>query len=141
VTVDLWRYTSGFTNANAVHLVGNATNGTVVLSNAHFAVFTPLTGFSGLGSFQFSVSGNDGSAYTNRVTVAISALQPPSNLLWRGDGTANVWSTTVSNSLNGPNPVVFNTGDSVTFDDTGSNSPAINLSESIAAGAVSIISD
>ena len=141
VTVDLWPYTSGFTNASPVHFVANATNGAVVLSNAHFAVFTPSLGFSGLGSFQFGVSGNDGSAYTNRVTIAISALQPPSNLLWRGDGTANVWSTTVSNWLNGPNPVAFSTGDSVTFDDTGSNSPAINLSGSIAAGAISIVAD
>jgi autotransporter-associated beta strand protein len=141
VTVNLWQYTSGFTNASAVHLVGNATNGTVALSNAHFAVFTPTPGFIGMGGFQFSVSGNDGSAYTNGVSVAVSALQPPANLLWRGDGIANVWSTTVSNWLNGPNPDTFTTGDNVTFDDTGSNSPAINISGSIAPGAIAAVSD
>jgi autotransporter-associated beta strand protein len=140
VTIDLWQYTAGFTNASPTYLVSNPTNGTVTLSNSHFAVFTPTAGLIGMGGFQFSVSASDGSAFTNSVSVAMSALQPPSNLIWRGDGIANTWSTTASNWFNGPNPVAFNTGDNVTFDDTGANAPAVNLPVSISAGAISVLS-
>jgi autotransporter-associated beta strand protein len=49
------------------------------------------------------------------------------NLFWRGDGLTNTWNTTNANWLNGTNLVAFQSGDTVTFNDTGSNNPAINL--------------
>lgn len=140
VSIDLWQYTSGFTNASPVYSVANPTSGTITLSNNHFAVFAPNPGFIGVGGFQFSVSASDGSGFTNSFSLAISALQPPSNLIWRGDGIANSWSATASNWFNGPDRVAFNAGDNVTFDDTGSNSPAINLPGSISAGTISVLS-
>lgn len=49
------------------------------------------------------------------------------HLVWRGDGLANTWNTTNAYWFNGTNLVAFQSGDTVTFDDTGSNNPAINL--------------
>jgi autotransporter-associated beta strand protein len=49
------------------------------------------------------------------------------NLFWRGNGLTNTWNTTNANWFNGTNLVTYQSGDTVTFDDTGSNNPAINL--------------
>ena len=91
VVVDLWEYTSGFTNNSPVYSVSGAINGSVTVSNGHFAVFTPTISLIGMGRFQFIVSSADGSSYTNAVGIAISAVQPPPSLVWMGDGSANVW--------------------------------------------------
>ena len=140
VIVDLWPYTTGFTNDTPAYSVSAAVNGSVSLSNSHFAVFTPATSFIGLGSLQFTVNSADGSAFTNIVGIAISALSPPSNLLWQGDGVANVWTNAGPlNWLNGATPVSFNPGDNVTFDDSGAASPAINLATALSAGSIAFV--
>ncbi len=137
VTVDVWGYTSGFTNASPTYAVANAINGSVTLSNDHFAVFTPSTEFIGMGGFRFSVITSDGAAYTNVLSIAISALQPPKSLTWRGDGSANVWTNGgPANWFDGTSLVAFTSGDNVTFDDTGSNTPSINLPSPLAAGSI-----
>jgi autotransporter-associated beta strand protein len=59
----------------------------------------------------------------------------PRNLTWRGDGSANLWD--VSGSLNWVTngvATIFNNGDSVTFDNTGSNS--VTLSGSLQPAVV-----
>ena len=93
VDVDLWQYTSGFTNASPVYSVDNATNGAVALTNGHIARFTPVTNFCGLGGFRIRVIASDGTGYTNTVIVPACSRRctPPSNLIWRGDGVANLW--------------------------------------------------
>lgn len=140
VVVDLWQYTSGFTNDSPVYTVSGAVNGGVTISNSHYAVFTPTASFIGMGSYQFRVNSADGSGYTNTVSVAISALQPPSNLVWQGDGIANVWTNGgPENWLKDGSPVAFNIGDNVTFDDSGSATPSLNLPASISPGAVSFV--
>jgi autotransporter-associated beta strand protein len=142
VTVDLWQYTGGFTNASPVYAVNNASNGTVIVNSGHLVLFTPATNYFGLGSFQFSVTANDGTSYTNTVTICISPLTPPQNLVWQGDGVANVWTNGgPANWLSGTNPAPFASGDNVTFDDTGMNTPAINLSGAISAGTVYVVAD
>jgi len=66
----------------------------------------------------------------------------PQNLVWQGDGIANVWTNGgPANWNNGTNLVPFASGDTVTFDDTGSNLPAINLGGAIAAGTVYVLAD
>ncbi|TAL04783.1 MAG: hypothetical protein EPO07_04740, partial [Verrucomicrobia bacterium] len=140
VVLDLWPYTTGFTNDTPVYAVSGAVNGSVTISNSHFAVFTPTATFIGMGSFQFTVNSADGSSYTNTVSVAISALQPPSNLVWQGDGAANAWTNGgPANWLKGTDLVAFNSGDNVTFDDSGSASPAINLATSLSPGAMAFV--
>ena len=81
--VDLSQYARGFTNASPVYSVSDPGNGTVTI-NGHVADFTPDLNFTGLGSFQFVVKANDGTAMTNSVTVCVTpygavtnALTPP----------------------------------------------------------------
>ena len=140
VEVDLWLYTTGFTNASPVYSVTALSNGVVALSGGHIARFTPSAGFAGLGAFQFSVSASDGTGYTNAVSVLASPMTPPSNLIWQGDGAANLWANGSGvNWLKNGSLSAFNSGDNVTFDDTGSNSPAISLSGPLAAGTVYVL--
>jgi hypothetical protein len=74
VNVDLTQYSGGFLNASPVYSVNTPANGTVVLNSGHIAQFTPTVGFSGLGSFNFSVQGNDGTAMTTSVAVCVSPI-------------------------------------------------------------------
>jgi autotransporter-associated beta strand protein len=147
VDVNLWQYTGGFTNASPAYSVNNASNGIVSLNgDGHTAYFTPAANYFGLASFQFSVTANDGSSYTNTVTVAVvpqsQTQTQPSNLIWVGDGVANLWAVdSGTNWFDGTNLVPFEAGDTVTFDDTGTNTPAINLSGSLSAGTVYVIAD
>ena len=62
--------------------------------------------------------------------VQLVVVGNPGNLNWVGDGINNLWNTaTTSNWWNNITSAkdVFYTNDIVTFDDTGSNLPAINL--------------
>ncbi len=147
VDVDLWQYTGGFTNASPVYSVTNASNGAVTLNgDGHTAQFTPALNFFGLGSFQFSVVASDGSAYTNTVAVLVvpqsQAQTQPSNLIWVGDGTTNLWAVgSGTNWFDGTNFVAFSSGDNVTFDDSGTNTPAINLVGALSAGTVYVLAE
>ena len=73
VNVDLRKFTDGFTTVSPTFTISNVSNGTAVLqSDGHSVVFTPTANFGGLGSFKFSLSASDGSAYSNTVSVAVS---------------------------------------------------------------------
>ncbi|HEU5125585.1 MAG TPA: autotransporter-associated beta strand repeat-containing protein [Verrucomicrobiae bacterium] len=140
VDVDLWQYTGGFTNVAPVYAINQISNGVVSMIDGHIARFTPATDSAGFGSFDFSVSGSDGTAYTNTVTIVISSISEPSNLIWQGDGVANLWAVDEgTNWLSGTNRVAFSAGDNVTFDDSGLNSPAINLSGPLVVGTVHVL--
>jgi len=140
--IDLVQYASGFTNVSPVYTFSNVVNGTVtLLLDGHTARYTPPTNFVGRASFLFKVAGNDGTSMTNVIGLVVTGTAPPQNLTWRGDGIANIWNvSTPTNWLNGANPAVFHTGDAVTFDDTGSNSPAINLAAAVAPGSLTVAS-
>ena len=139
VDVDLRQYTSGFTNVSPVYAAFAPTNGLVaLLPDGHTAEFTAAGNFSGLGSFNFSVNASDGTAMTNTVVVLVTATGASQNLTWRGDGAINNWDTTSTNWVSGTNPVSFGAGDIVTFDDTGSNNPAINLVGALTPASVTV---
>jgi autotransporter-associated beta strand protein len=139
VDVDLRQYTGGFTNVSLVYAAFAPTNGTVaLLSDGHTAEFTAAGNFSGLGSFNFYVHASDGTAMTNTVSVLVMATGASQNLTWHGDGVINNWDTSSTNWLSGTNLVGFGAGDNVTFDDTGSNSPAINLVGALAPASVNV---
>jgi len=136
--IDLWPYTLGFTNG-ATYTVFNATNGTATITNGHYAHFAPAISTSGLGSFKFKVVAGDGSTVTNTMGVLVSVVYVPQNLIWVGNGTANIWDTTnTADWFNGNSPVTFHSTDNVTFDDTGSASPAVNITGTVAPGSVTI---
>ena len=62
-------------------------------------------------------------------------MPQPRDLVWAGDGLANAWDLGFTASwLNAGVPATFASGDNVTFDDTGSSSPAITLTNAISAG-------
>jgi autotransporter-associated beta strand protein len=159
VLVNLSQFTAGF-SSSAVFSVTNATNGTVSIVNGTNANFVPSANFNGLGSFAFTVS-ESGYALSTPVTICITPIAPPTsainfngalvtvatnsaaivivppnNLTWHGDGTANVWNTSVSNWLNGTSLSLFKNTDTVTFDDTGSATPPINLTAAVFPGAI-----
>jgi len=159
VLINLAQFTAGF-SASATFSVTNATNGIVSLVGGTNANFVPTANFSGLGSFTFTVN-DSGYALSAAVTVCVtpiappasassffgalvtlatnattSATAPPNNLLWRGDGSVNAWNTTTSNWLNSASASLFKNGDVVTFDDTGSTSPAIAVAGTLSPGAI-----
>lgn len=140
VTVNLAQYASGFTNVNPVYIVSAAVNGTVsLLPDGHTAQFTTPLNYIGQSSFIFTVAGNDGSHMTNTVGLVISSIPPPQDLVWRGDGSTNTWDIgTNANWLNGTNASIFSAGDTVTFNDTGLNNPAINLSGTLKPSSVTV---
>jgi hypothetical protein len=68
VDVDLTTFTQGFQSVSPTYTVTNATKGTVSISG-HVARFTPTTGVTGLGSFDFTVKGGDGTSWTATVSI------------------------------------------------------------------------
>ena len=72
----------------------------------------------------------------DQIGLVVSAF--PGNLTWKGDGAANLWNSGgASNWLNGAALSVFSPGDSVTFDNTSTNS-TVNLSGTLAPGLVTV---
>ncbi len=134
--LDLWPYTLGFTNG-ALYMLSAPFNGTVTITNRHFAHFAPAAGFTGLAGFTFAVADPDGTAMTNSMGLLVTMLYTSKNLVWQGDGNANVWDTTnTPDWLDGSDSSVFTSGDNVTFDNSGLASPAINLTSTVAPGGV-----
>ena len=154
VTVNLSQFTGGFA-ASAAFSLTNATNGTVSLINGTNALFTPATNFSGLATFNFMVT-ESGYSLNVAITVCVTPILPPasaaafngavigvaltaaplpSNLTWRGDGAANTWNTQVANWFNGSGLAAFKNNDAVTFDDTGSATPSVNLTATVSPGS------
>lgn len=139
--IDLVQYATGFTNnISRTFSLSNAINGTVtLLPDGHTARYMPPTNFTGRASFLFKVAGSDGTSMTNVVGLVVTGTAPPQDLVWRGDGFANTWDVgSTTNWLNGTTPAVFHTGDSVTFDDTGSNLPNINLAAALTASEIQV---
>jgi len=88
-----------------------------------------------VGSAAFFATNNQ-SRYTanfsttpNKVQVSLSGSG--ANLVWKGDGSANLWNVVgAANWLSGGSPAQFYQADSVTFDDSSSNM-TVNLSGSL----------
>jgi hypothetical protein len=71
VDVDLSSYALGFSNVSPVFSAKPNCGSVQLLADGHTAHFTPPTGYVGLASFAFTVTGSDGSTYTAPVTVAV----------------------------------------------------------------------
>lgn len=92
LVVDLSTYTSGWKAITASFKVSDAVNGSVTL-NGTKATFSPNANFYGLGSFNFIVTGNDGTNYTATINVLVLkggdvVLGPPS-LTKQGGGSSS----------------------------------------------------
>ncbi len=61
------------------------------------------------------------------------------DLVWAGGANANAWDVnTTANWLNGATPDTFRNLDNVTFNDAGSNSPAVAITGSVNAGTITV---
>ncbi len=58
------------------------------------------------------------------------------NLTWVGDGVLNNWDEATTNWFNGASPDRFFTGDAVTFDASGSRTPAANLVSNLVPSSI-----
>jgi autotransporter-associated beta strand protein len=77
------------------------------------------------GSFTVTATNTSNALITNGVSSSITAGLA---LVWKGDGSANLWD---NSALNWTNIIVgainYANGDPVTFDDSGSTTPAVNI--------------
>ncbi|HEX3772987.1 MAG TPA: hypothetical protein VHV51_00915, partial [Polyangiaceae bacterium] len=71
VSVDLSAYATGFSSVSPTYAVSGAQNGAVSVQG-HSAQFQPSPGFHGLASFDFSVTGSDGTTYSSEVVVLVA---------------------------------------------------------------------
>lgn len=140
LVVDLRQFTRGWVvvNHSPFWSVGGATNGTVALTNNYEAIFTPTPGRNGPASFQFTVNDSDGSPVTRTMNLFFTPSAQSYSPVWHGDDLANVWN--VLGAYNWSDGVSllyqFHTGEAVTFDDTGSTNPAVNLVGSLLPASV-----
>jgi autotransporter-associated beta strand protein len=138
VCVDLRQFTRGFTNTGPVYAVFSPTNGAVTLFNGCFARFVPTAAYIGPAGFQFTVTDADGSTLTRPMNLFFTPLAQAFTPVWRGDSLTNNWNTLGDyNWFNGQSLLFpFHAGDSVSFDDSGSTTPAVNLAGSLQPAAV-----
>jgi autotransporter-associated beta strand protein len=131
VVVDLRQFTRGWVvvNRNPVWSVSTPVNGAVTLINDYFAQFTPPPGHNGPASFQFTVNDNDGGPVTRKMNLFFTPGAQSYQAVWRGDDLANNWNTLGDyNWADGISLLYqFHAGEPVTFNDTGSTNPAVNL--------------
>jgi hypothetical protein len=72
VDVDLSLHALGFGDVSPTFKVSQPGCGSVqLLSDGHTARYTPVAGFAGVASFDFTVSGSDGTSYTAHVAVVV----------------------------------------------------------------------
>jgi fibronectin-binding autotransporter adhesin len=149
----------GATTASAADLV--AITGGLSLAGTNTLQITPTSGGLAAGNYTlFSYTGTltgDASNLTlvgfpagtrqtftpstttvaNAVTLDVSGNA--ASLVWKGDGSANVWDLSTTSSWDkGGTPDTFFNLDNVTFDGSGSNSPAVSLVGTLTAGIVSV---
>ena len=137
--VDLHKYTLGFTNKLPVtYTISNVTNGTAIVTNGYVGHFVPTLNYSGRARFDFTVTDGDGSIWTQTFAILVSSIPLPRDLLWKGDGVANIFDTNALNFIFGTNLTAFAVVDNVTFDDTGSATPAINFTNTYTPASVTV---
>ncbi len=140
VVVDLRQFTRGWVvvNRNPVWSVSTPVNGTVTLINGYFAQFTPTPGYNGPASFAFTVNDNDGGPVTRTMNLFFTPSAQSYQPVWRGDDLANNWNTLGDHNWSDGISLLyqFHAGEAVTFDDTGSTNPAINLIGSLTPASV-----
>jgi autotransporter-associated beta strand protein len=138
--IDLRMFTRGFTNSSPVYSVGNPTNGSVTLVGGFIARFLPLAGYSGPASFQFSVTDADGCTFARTMNLFFTPKPQTYSPLWHGDDATNNWDVLGDNNWYDGQSLLhqFRNGDAVTFDDSGSTSPALNLIGSLQPASVTV---
>ncbi len=123
------RTCSLFADGDLIHTEGFANPAATNFTDA------PLT------TLAIATSSDAGIAYFDNYRIERTTSQLP-YLVWRGDGTANLWNAGGNtNWFDGISAVAFTNGADVVFDDSGSASPAIQLQGSLLPGSVEVSAD
>ena len=126
-------YANTTVNINPLAGLGTLSPGTYTLMN-YSTVNTNSYGFvlSGARNETLNVGANS-------LTLVV-ASGGGANLTWVGDGVLNTWDVqTTTNWADTNGPEVFYQQDNVTFTDTGSNTPAINLAALLTPGSMTVM--
>jgi len=77
---------------------------------------------------------------TSTKTIQLVVSGNPASLVWHGDGANNYWDNTGGNEnwLNGANGDYFYDGDTVLFNNVGSNTPSIYLTATVSPASVTV---
>ena len=137
--IDLRKFTSGFT-ASPVFSVASISGGTVSQSGPGGAVvrFTPTQNTSGRAGFLFTVTDSAGDSWTQQCALLVSTQTLPRPVTWFGDDVTNTWDTSALNFTSSLGPVVFAANDAVTINDSGSNSPSVKITGTLAPASVTV---
>lgn len=77
INIDLGKYTGGFSSVNPTYSCTNSVNGNATLqADGRTVRFVPTTDFSGIGSFNFTVTGSDNTTYTDSIKIVVSGVGP-----------------------------------------------------------------
>ena len=78
-------------------------------------------------------------ATSGTISVVSTNFALPQSIVWAGDGVANIWDTTAANWLvSNSIPRAFVNGDTVIFTNSGSASPAVNLTVTVSPAAMTV---
>ncbi|WP_168494164.1 cadherin-like domain-containing protein, partial [Anabaena sp. UHCC 0204] len=91
----------------SISAVSNSVNGSVTINSSGDVVFTPTTGFSGDGSFSYTVSDGNGGTDLGMVTVAVGVNLNGTN---KDDVINGTLGNDIINALNGDDSVFGNAG-------------------------------
>ncbi len=125
------------TNGNSIQVSGSVTPSSVYPLIHYTGSFNGATN-------NFSIVGATGVISNDVVDqvlylVVASALRGPTNVVWVGSATSNVWdTTTTSNWLNNGSPDFFVPGDNARFDNTGATHPLVDIPGNVTAGSVTV---
>lgn len=137
VQVDLKKFTSGF-SSSPVFAISNIVGGTIAQSGTgnSTATFTPTLNFVGRARFDFTVTDSAGHAWTQTCALLVTNSGLPRDLEWQGGLNSNAWDGSTNNWLRNGATTAFSFGDRVSFDESGSKSPAISISGAVSPGSV-----
>ncbi len=90
-----------------------------------------------LGRQTLSLNWNSGLKEIELIVAGGSAM----NLTWAGGLSGNAWDINTTKNWTGSGPQYYFDGDLVTFDDTGSNSPNINLTTKLQPGSLTFLNN
>jgi autotransporter-associated beta strand protein len=112
--------------------------------NGRYRLINYSGSIQGGGSFNLIPPGSSSEGFVldtstaGRVDLVVSGAVVQ-NVKWVGDNSANIWDTTNANWTG--NSTKFSQGDNVTFDDTGSVSPAIDIAMNVAPSSMLVSND
>jgi autotransporter-associated beta strand protein len=137
VQMDLKKFTAGF-SASPSFVVSNITGGTIGQSGPgnHLVNFTPTLNHVGRARFDFTVTDAAGHSWTQTCALLVTNAGLPRDLEWQGGLATNAWDSVTNNWLRNGTATAFRFGDRVTFDDSGSKTPSLNLTETVSPSSV-----